>query len=154
MRAMVPPGMSISDVVQTRPAGWQGIERVETRGLLGMKFGRAITKIVLNYLAHEYGAATALMVQFSEARRFARHGARLDERRLWTMMETSGGDTGPVGHRISIEWDRRGGSVAAEITFHQWARYRVALGSGFIVLPQQDRCHFFDLSTMTVRRIK
>lgn len=32
-----------------------------------MTFGRAITKITLNYVAHEYGTKTALMAQFNEA---------------------------------------------------------------------------------------
>ncbi len=28
-------GMSLSDVVETCPAGWQSVERIETRGCLG-----------------------------------------------------------------------------------------------------------------------
>jgi hypothetical protein len=65
-----------------------------------------------------------------------------------------GGGNGPLGHRISIKWDRSGRCVTCDITFHQWARYRVDLGSGFIVMPPQDHCHFFDLSNMTVKRIR
>ena len=64
-------GTQISDVVESRPAGWRSVVREETRTRLGMTFGRAITKIALNYLAHEYGAGTATMAAFNTARRFA-----------------------------------------------------------------------------------
>ena len=145
-------GVQVSGEIE-RVAGPRSEEEFQIHAQLGMKFGRAITKITLNYVAHQYGAATALMAQFNKARRFVRYGAGVDEQRMWEVVTTGGVDTGPVGHRISIEWDRRGSSVAGEITFHRWARYRVALGSGFLVLPPRGSCHFFDLTNMTVRRI-
>ena len=64
-------GLEVAEVVETRPAGCKHPVKVETVARLAMPFGRAITKIALNYLAHEYGAQTALMAGFETARPLA-----------------------------------------------------------------------------------
>jgi hypothetical protein len=70
-------GASLSDTIETL-TGPPSEEKFRIEGQLGMKFGRAITKITLNYIAHEYGAATALMapVQRGPAIRPPRRRAR------------------------------------------------------------------------------
>ena len=145
-------GMPLSDVEETRPAGWRSLEKFETRALLGMEFGRAITKIAFNYLAHEYGAGTALMAEFNTARHFVRHGGKLDERRIWDPLPPKEGRW-PLAHRIGIQWDQRSRSATAEIVFHNSSWYRVTLATDLLVVPTENRAHVFDLKSMTVRRI-
>lgn len=147
-------GLEVSEVVETRRAGWKQTVRVETVARLAMPFGRAIAKIALNYLTHEYGPATTLMAGFETARRFVRHGGRPEERRIWNPRSPRAG-TWPLGHSISIEWDRnRTPSTAiATVSFHHTSWYTVTLGS-LLVAPGADRAHLFNLKTMTVQRVK
>lgn len=147
-------GMEVSEVVETRPAGWKQTVRVETVARLAMPFGRAITKIAFNYLAHEYGPATALMPEFETARRFVRRGGRADEHRLWSPRLPRAG-TWPLGHSVSIEWDRSRTPVTAvaTVSLHHASWYTVTIGS-LLIAPPADRAHFFDLKTMTVHRLR
>ncbi len=108
----------------------------------------------MNYLAHEYGAQTALMAGFETTRRFVRHGGLPDERRIWNLSPPRVGKW-PLGHSITVEWDRRRtpATATAIISFHHTSWYSVELGS-LLVAPAADRAHVFNLKTMTVERLK
>lgn len=146
-------GQEVSDLAETSNAGLKQTVRIETVARLAMPFGRAITKIAFNYLAHEYGAQTALQAGFDAARNFVRSGGRPDRRRIWRSSRPRVGN-GPLGHSIAIEWNRSGTPVTATATlsFHHASWYSVELGS-LLVAPPADRAHLFNLKTMTVERL-
>src|SRR5712664_538431 len=48
------------------------VQRIENRAILAEKFGRALAKIALNYVASQCGAAIALMPQFDTVRECVR----------------------------------------------------------------------------------
>jgi hypothetical protein len=146
-------GAQVSDLYESRPAGWRSAVRVETSAQLGMTFGRAITKISLNYLAHEYGGGVAMMAAFNTARRFARYGGKREEERIWDRLSSLQGER-PLGHYVEIRWDRRNAQAIAEVSFHNAARYLIRLGTELLVVPTNDRAHFFDLASMTARRVR
>jgi len=153
LAALKERGQEVSDVVETSNAGLKQTVRVETVARLAMPFGRAITKIAFNYLAHEYGAQTALQAGFDTARHFVRSGGRPDERRIWSSSQPRVGKW-PLGHSIAIEWNRRTTPVTATATlsFHHASWYSVELGS-LLVAPSVDRAHLFNLKTMTAERL-
>jgi HNH endonuclease len=62
-------GAQTSEMREVRQAGHLGVERFESKALLGEKFSRCIAKLGFNYLASQYGAATARMPQFDVVRR-------------------------------------------------------------------------------------
>jgi hypothetical protein len=146
-------GFQCGPLWESRPAGWMSRERVETAGQLGVPFGRAITKVAFNYLAHEYGAGTALMAAFNTARRFARYGGGPDEVRIWDLLPPEPGPL-PLGHLLSISWDPWERTADAVVSFHGSARYRIRLGANLLVVPTESRSHFFDLATMVARRVR
>ena len=123
-------------------------QRIEARTIIADKFGRALAKIGLNYLAHEFGAATALMTQFNTVRECL----RWDKLLPLGSWRSEVGFSGAVkrGHILILTWDSTG--VEVRISFHSWILYRVVLAKGGFIIkpPAQARGHFYNLSTMTV----
>jgi hypothetical protein len=145
-------GAQHSDIQETRPAGRLGVERFESKAVLGDKFGRCIAKIGLNYLAFHYGPATARMQQFDMVRRFIRYGETPPDR-IWTA------DTQPIignlpnvqGHILTIGWQAETRTVLAQVSFHGTARYQVKLAvGGFILEPFKGKGHFFNPSSLEI----
>lgn len=146
-------GLQISEMAESVPAHWRDRGRVEGRTVLGHQFGRAVTKIALNYLASQYGAQTALMPQFDQARRYARYGES-PPKRIWNA------DNGTIlkdepnafGHILTVAWHPQTSTVLAQVSFHNTSRYQVILSSGAFALgvPFTGSGHFFDLSTKRV----
>jgi hypothetical protein len=146
-------GVNLSGDVETSNSRLQSTERFETQALLGMQFGRAITKIGLNYLAHQYGPAIARMPAFNNARRFVRWGGDPKEERIWSRLEHSFDDSAPLGHRVSLH--QQNTRVFADISLHNTEPYQIALTTSLrVILAGGERAHFFDLSSMTARKIK
>ncbi|MFE8598194.1 hypothetical protein [Archangium violaceum] len=129
------------------------MERFESKALLGEKFSRCIAKIGFNYLASQYGAATARMPQFDVVRRFIRYGEAPRDRVLTVDAQPiiANLPDGVLGHAITIGWQAETKTVLAQVSFHGWARYQVKLAvGGFILEPFRGRGHFFDLTSKEI----
>lgn len=125
---------------------------IRLRAKLTNKFGRVLTKIALNYLASQYGARTALMPQFDDARAYARYD-RHPSTRIWDV------DTNPIlpdsptalGHILAVGWEVERQVVLGVVSFHNQRRYTVRLAEGgFAVVPFKGCGHFFDVASMNV----
>lgn len=138
--AELPPELAIQGKL---PNQW-----IETKGIIQAKFGRALAKIGLNYLASQCGSGIALMPQFNTVRECVRQEKTLPLR-SWKSEGVFREGTQP-GHILLLMWDAAG--VVVRIAFHSWIVYQVVLAQGgFIVQPPvQVRGHFYNLATMTV----
>jgi hypothetical protein len=138
--AELPPELSI--------VGKMPKQRIEAKAIIAEKFGRALAKIGLNYLAHQCGARIALMAQFSTVRECVRREITLPPG-SWRSEGVLREGAKP-GHVLILTWDPAG--VVVRIAFHSWIIYPVVLAQGgFIIQPPiQARGHFYNLSTMTV----
>jgi hypothetical protein len=138
--AKLPPELSIVGKMPNQP--------IEMKAIIAEKFGRALAKIGLNYLAHQCGARIALMAQFNTVRECVRREIALPLG-SWRSEGVFRQGAKP-GHVLILTWDPS--AVVVRIAFHSWIIYRVVLArGGFIVQPPvQARGHFYNLSTMTV----
>lgn len=146
-------GVRTSDVGQTSQAHSKYEARVEVVTKLEHTFGRAITKIALNYLASQYGASVALLPQFDATRRFVLLG-EIAPQRLWHADNDpflEGADD-TVGHTLALGWFPSLHAVQVQLSFHGTARYVIQLSTGtFQTTPfHRNRCHFFNLKTKEV----
>ncbi|WP_395848113.1 HNH endonuclease [Cystobacter fuscus] len=144
-------GGQVVELHESRPAGYRGIERFETRTRMDTTFHRCIAKIGFNYLASQYGAETARMPQFDVVRRFIRYGEAPPSRN-WTVDAQPIVINNPghvVGHTVAVAWHAATETVLAQVSFHDQARYLVTLSvGGFILHPFKGRGHFFNLSSL------
>lgn len=149
-------GAIVTELNETVPATWRGRAKVEIRTTLGQLFGRVITKIAMNYLASQYGARTALMPQFDQARRYARYGD-IPPKRIWDADSEKIIKESPnaFGHILTVAWHPESSTVLAQISFHNTSRYRVRLSSGDFALgiPMHGTGHFFDLDSKKIIKL-
>jgi len=127
-------------------------QRIEGRAIIAEKFGRALAKIGLNYLASQYSAHTALMAQFNTVRDCVRKEIALPVG-SWAS-EAVLPSTWKRGHTLALTWDAE--AVVVRIAFHSWIVYRVLLAKGGFIIktPPQAKGHFYDLATMSVEPLR
>jgi hypothetical protein len=149
-------GGSIEVEREIAPAGWHSRMRMETRQSFGPEFFAAVAKIGLNYVASQLGSSVAFMPAFDRIRRFVLEGA--DPGPHWV-----GADTRPIvasvadriGHVVRTAWDEERHFLAVQVSFHHQRRYQVRLTEGAVSSGADfERCHFFDLTTMSVSTVQ
>jgi hypothetical protein len=155
-RQLLALGYSVGELQLVRPGNWRGEGKIDITVTLGLEFARCIGKISFNYLAQWYGARTALLPQFNGIRRFVRYGEATPDFR-WRPLKGSfvhGRGQPLMGHAVAVEWTRE--RVIGRVSFApQEIHYEIDLSHDpFLILPAENKGHFFDLKTMTVEQIR
>jgi len=130
---------------------------ISVSGVFDNVIARAVAKIAMNYLAHEY-PSIARMAACQPVRRFIRYGeghwqqfvAMTNDR----MLKNVPADVQLFAHSVAATWERNPGRLLGQVSLYNWVQYKVLLADTFLVQPDFVRSgHLFEPSNQVVMRL-
>lgn len=109
---------------------------------------RAIAKLSFNYLAF-HSEPVARMEQFRRVRNYIRYGdasmGKVVTLAQAPILEGVPGNRQLLAHVLAVSWDAQTKCVVGQVSLLGWCHYRVELGDGFLVAPEDvESGHAFD----------